>query len=323
MNLVKKATSIIMAALLTCSLSATAFADKAEKQIPIYGSEDEYVSVDNVNSEKTFGDIPAFCISTVYYATAPVKVSFMGSEIGAEEIDYLPDAVIGTDGVTFDDQKAEELTFDVKNYTYCFEPKGVIYNELTTPRGENDPVYITGNYATITKPGVYYVCGAYAVMAGAPFILSVSDGASNVCKFAATPTASSVLVNGSQKSFDAYNINSNNYFKLRDIAYVLSGSAKQFEVSWDGANKAINLMSGKAYTPVGGEMATGSNKSVEASATTSTVYIDGKQVPLAAYTINGNNYFKLRDIGQAFNFGVTWDGATNTVGIDTSTGYSA
>jgi hypothetical protein len=44
-------------------------------------------------------------------------------------------------------------------------------------------------------------------------------------------------------------------------------------------------------------------------------------IKLTAYTINGNNFFKLRDLTQAFNIGVTWDGATQTVGIDTKLDY--
>jgi len=67
-------------------------------------------------------------------------------------------------------------------------------------------------------------------------------------KVTAIPTASAVLVNGKNISFDAYNINDNNYFKLRDLAYILNGAQKQFEVGWDGANNAISITSGKPYT---------------------------------------------------------------------------
>lgn len=139
----------------------------------------------------------------------------------------------------------------------------------------------------------------------------------------ATPTSSTVLVNGKSVSFDAYTIDGNNYFKLRDLAYILSGTAKQFEVEWDGGNNAIRLTSGKSYTSVGGEMDSKGTGSKTATPTTSTVHIDGVKVNLTAYTIDGNNYFKLRDIGQAFNFGVDWDGAKNTILIDTSKGYTA
>jgi hypothetical protein len=40
----------------------------------------------------------------------------------------------------------------------------------------------------------------------------------------ASPTSSTVLVNGKNVAFDAYNINGNNYFKLRDLAYTLNGT---------------------------------------------------------------------------------------------------
>ena len=138
----------------------------------------------------------------------------------------------------------------------------------------------------------------------------------------ANPTASTVLVNDSPVAFDAYTINGNNYFKLRDIAYILNGTGKQFEVTWDNDIKAINLVPGKSYTAVGGEMSTGKKNIITAYPSDATVFINGVRVELTAYTINGNNYFKLRDLGRAFDFGVTWDGTTNTIRIDTSSSYT-
>jgi uncharacterized repeat protein (TIGR02543 family) len=137
----------------------------------------------------------------------------------------------------------------------------------------------------------------------------------------ANPTSSKVLVNGKAVTFEAYTINGNNYFKLRDFAQAVNKTEKNFEVKWDSKNNAINLISNKPYTPVGGELAKGDGKAKVANPTTSKIYKDGKEISLTAYTINGNNYFKLRDIAKAFNIGVTWDGTTNTIGIDTSIGY--
>ena len=39
-----------------------------------------------------------------------------------------------------------------------------------------------------------------------------------------------------------------------------------------------------------------------------TIYVDGQQVSMTAYAIGGNNYVKLRDVGEAVNFNVYWDG---------------
>lgn len=138
----------------------------------------------------------------------------------------------------------------------------------------------------------------------------------------AAPTSSTVLVDGKEVAFDAYVINSNNYFKLRDLAHVVSGTEKQFEVSWDGDNNTISLESGKAYTSVGGELTIADSRSeLQVYPNASKILVDGNEVEFTAYTINGNNYFKLRDIASTFNIGVSWDGATNTVGIDTTEDY--
>ncbi len=114
----------------------------------------------------------------------------------------------------------------------------------------------------------------------------------------AAPTSSSVLVNDMPVAFQAYNINDNNYFKLRDLAYVLNGTAKQFAVGYDDATKAITLTSGQPYTAVGGELTgSGGTSAVYALPSESAVYLDGIKIKLKAYNINGNNYFKLRDVG--------------------------
>lgn len=39
------------------------------------------------------------------------------------------------------------------------------------------------------------------------------------------------------------------------------------------------------------------------------IYVDGKQVQMETYAINGSNYVKLRDIGQTVGFEVYWDGS--------------
>jgi len=196
------------------------------------------------------------------------------------------------------------------------------------------PEYEEGYTIQFIKTGTYTV-GLNGLLGGIlgtglfPMTFEVTDAAnSNVppaqdAKATAAPTSSKVLVNGAATNFDAYNINGNNYFKLRDVAKVVSGSEKQFEVTWDASKNAINLVSGKPYTVVGGELSTGDGKAKSAVTSSSVIYKDGAEISLAAYNINGNNYFKLRDLGQAFNFGVSWDAVNNAVVIDTSKGYTA
>jgi hypothetical protein len=152
-------------------------------------------------------------------------------------------------------------------------------------------------------------------------VVSSADVSKNATLLIVNQTSAKVLVNGVLTSFEAYTINGNNYFKLRDIAKVVNGTEKQFEVTWDGVKKAINLISNKPYTPLGGELVVGDGKQKQAIPNTSSIYKDGNIVQLTAYTINGNNFFKLRDLALTFNIGVTWDGAISTVGIDTTKIY--
>ena len=51
------------------------------------------------------------------------------------------------------------------------------------------------------------------------------------------------------------------------------------------------------------------------------VTLDGQAVSLEGYNINGSNYFKLRDLGKAMDFGVTWNNGSRTVEIDSNAGY--
>ena len=138
----------------------------------------------------------------------------------------------------------------------------------------------------------------------------------------ALPTSAKVLVNGEAALFDAYNIMGSNYFKLRDLAFVLNGTEKQFEIGWDASRSAIDLTANTPYTPVGGEMSISGVSAGLPIATTADIYLDGRIISLSAYNIGGYNYFKLRDIGLVLNFGVEWDEALKTIAIDTSKAYT-
>ena len=50
---------------------------------------------------------------------------------------------------------------------------------------------------------------------------------------------------------------------------------------------------------------------IMAERSTHRVFVDGREVQMEAYVINGNNYVQLRDIGKAVGFEVYW-GATRS-----------
>ena len=51
------------------------------------------------------------------------------------------------------------------------------------------------------------------------------------------------------------------------------------------------------------------------------IVIEGKPAQIEAYSIGGNNYCKLRDVGKVVGFHVSYDPLTNTVRINTSKAY--
>lgn len=309
-------------------MTATAFA--IEKAIDIADTEGYYIDISDVKEEKAAGS------DTIYVTDTPVTITFYGEGLNRQSIYYLSDAKVDGSGFVWG-ENSEKVAFTVKKYYPSLE-SGDTFNELVK-EPENIPYYLHGNYAVLTKPGYYSITGSMEASAGTTVIVQVTGNAASTPKeepapapsnpvepavtVQATPTSSKVLVDGKAVAFEAYNINGSNYFKLRDIAQAVNGSAKNFEISWDAENNAISLTSAKAYTAVGGELAVAAKSAAaQAVSTTSRIYLNGVEVKLTAYNIGGNNYFKLRDIGSSIDFNVTWDASANTIGIDTSSAYT-
>lgn len=80
-------------------------------------------------------------------------------------------------------------------------------------------------------------------------------------------------------------------------------------------NLALGLILGAVMFGGGTAYATG----IMAESTTYPMYVDGAQIQLEAYTIDGSTYVKLRDIGQAVDFNVYWE---DGVQIDSTAPYT-
>ena len=136
----------------------------------------------------------------------------------------------------------------------------------------------------------------------------------------AIPSDYTFYLNNKPVNISAYNIDGNNYVKLRDIAYILNGTQKQFNVIWN--NNAIYLQSGSNYVSVGNELAGLTNGNQTAIKTTSTIYKDSNAISYNGYFINGNNFYKLRDIAESFNFEVLYNVVNNRIDINPNHTYS-
>ncbi len=172
-----------------------------------------------------------------------------------------------------------------------------------------------GSKFEITKPGIYTVSSGDTELTPPVWAYLLISGE-------VQPTESKVYINGKETAFEAYNIGDNNYFKLRDIAMALNGTEKQYNVIWDDEIEAINLIKNTPYEKVGGELSAANVTSAEAAPNISDTFLDGTPCGFISYTINNNNYYMLRNLGETFDFSVEWDEATNSIHIDTTKSYT-
>lgn len=128
----------------------------------------------------------------------------------------------------------------------------------------------------------------------------------------ATPNHQPIVRNGQKVSLAGYEIDGYTYFKLRDVATILNGTESQFSVDYDGTG--ISLTTGQPYTRVQGDLAPIPDGTVAETALTSLpLTVDGQSVTLTACEVDGFNYLKLRDLGEALNFPVDYDESTHTI----------
>ena len=122
----------------------------------------------------------------------------------------------------------------------------------------------------------------------------------------ADPTNDALTVDGKSATPTAYKIGGANYFPLRDVAMLLSGTKAQFSVEYDGEHNAVKLTTGKAYTPQGWELAGAASQSQEAIVGNDSIYINGEKADFTVFKIGGSNFFQIRDLGKALGFNVGW-----------------
>ncbi len=119
-----------------------------------------------------------------------------------------------------------------------------------------------------------------------------------------------LLVDGkSYHGIEIYNIEGNNYLKLRDIAYMAKDTEKQFSVNWNRKKQLTSLVTGATYHADGSELspALALHAKEIAIKSKSRLEIDGKLVELESYIINNVFYFKLKDLARELFFDADWD----------------
>ena len=63
-------------------------------------------------------------------------------------------------------------------------------------------------------------------------------------------------------------------------------------------------------------------ESLKATLSTNRILVDGQETHMTAYTIGGNNYVMLRDVGRAVGFNVYWDSDAKCVQVESKKPYT-
>ena len=141
-------------------------------------------------------------------------------------------------------------------------------------------------------------------------------GATNALTAVPTSAKGQAVYVGSTRVYPTgYNINDNNYFKLRDV-----GKLAGFGVDWNEDTRTVEISTTRTAPELTG-IADTAVTGATAKPTDQRITVDGKEVSMTAYKIKGNNYVKLRDIGKTINFGVSFNMATKAVSIDPNGTY--
>ena len=294
----KNALSLALALVMILSLAVTSYADGSP-----YVFKDNYVQITNAITD-TNGEVFEHELT----CTAPAEVTTITGLVelrGSTSEDFA----VGHDLEAENWEEYENppfLTPFIKpGAKFVFSGPGIYYVSVATFTKQFSPAEqcyykITVVAAEPTEPQ----------QPTAPAV-TVEDIPASGTAIASTQT---VTVDGKAVEFQMYaladaNGNLTNYIKLRDMAYILNGTKAQFAVGYDGT---ISLTTGQPYQAGGTEMTTPYSGDRAYTGGAQTVKINGKDVAMTAITLTddnggGYNYFKLRDLGKALGFNVSWD----------------
>lgn len=169
------------------------------------------------------------------------------------------------------------------------------------------------NYQTVPYADIY---GNDFLSNGYPNRVKIKnfvDSYEGINTLTATNSNAKLMVNGDEVEVSGYTVNDSNYYKIRDIAMILRTTSARFDVSWDEGLSAIAISRGVKYSIVGGELSSDGGAALNVSENNAPIYVDGAEKELMGYNINGNTYFKIRDIGDMVGFAVDWDGDAQAV----------
>jgi len=131
-------------------------------------------------------------------------------------------------------------------------------------------------------------------------------------------TSSVVAVNGISTSLIAYEINERVYLDLFEVASAVSGTDKQFSPEWDENNETLLLTSNTPFSIGHLDHSAEIVNSPMTEPSDVRVFLDGTEVSICAYSLDGDVFFDLFETAAALDLIVELDLSENMIDIFTS-----
>lgn len=139
-----------------------------------------------------------------------------------------------------------------------------------------------------------------------------------------------IFVDNKRFKLDTFDDGSTRHYKIQDMAHLLNGTQKEFQVFWDSTNETLNF---NTYTgqldavrdAPGGEAPAAGEKpeardseAVTARQPAIKTYIDGREDCLTYLEIDGHYYLSLEDLAKILDFSSTVDNFSGYLEIRTT-----
>ena len=122
-----------------------------------------------------------------------------------------------------------------------------------------------------------------------------------------------ISLDGRSMQLAGFNINDNNYYKLRDIAYLLTETDKRFDIVYDTEKAAIVIQLGRSYLGEKSSYNINDIKDITIEEKQVSLYLEDKEHQLLGYRINGSTYVKIRDIVAFLEMEIGWSNETKEI----------
>jgi thiol-disulfide isomerase/thioredoxin len=133
----------------------------------------------------------------------------------------------------------------------------------------------------------------------------------------AMPKQMNVIVDGKSSALNAYNIDGSNFFKLRDLAWIFSGTGKQFDLVWNEHSAIIELLLGHQYPLITPETEVLPDSKKISIVQYLTIAIGTNETNIMSANIDNLNYCKIRDFAAMLDIEIEYDAKTDSILLST------